>query len=44
MLIGNQKSNQIVVIERDAKTGFLGKTVQKLDFDAPSDIKFLVRQ
>jgi 6-phosphogluconolactonase len=44
VLIGNQKSNQIVVIERDAKTGFLGKTVQKLDFDAPSDIKFLVRQ
>ncbi|KAF0866792.1 lactonase family protein [Pseudomonas sp. LD120] len=44
VLIGNQKSNEIVVIERDAKTGFLGKTVQKLPFDAPSDIKFLVRQ
>ncbi|WP_377706169.1 lactonase family protein [Pseudomonas protegens] len=44
VLIGNQKSNEIVVIERDAKTGFLGKTVQKLPFDSPSDIKFLVRQ
>lgn len=44
VLITNQKSNEIVVIERDAKTGFLGKTVQKLPFDAPSDIKFLVRQ
>ena len=44
VLIGNQKSNEIVVIERDAKTGFLGKTVQKLPFEAPSDIKFLVRQ
>ncbi|MFW0756934.1 lactonase family protein [Pseudomonas sp. H11T01] len=44
LLIGNQKSNQIVVLERDAKTGLLGKTVQKLPFDSPSDIKFLLRQ
>jgi 6-phosphogluconolactonase len=44
LLIANQKSNQIVVVERDAKTGLLGKTVQKLPMDAPSDIKFLVRQ
>jgi 6-phosphogluconolactonase (cycloisomerase 2 family) len=44
LLIANQKSNQIVVIERDAKTGLLGKTVQKLPMDAPSDLKFLVRQ
>ena len=44
VLIANQKSNQIVVIERDAKTGLLGKTVQKLPMDAPSDLKFLLRQ
>lgn len=44
LLIANQKSNQIVVVERDAKTGLLGKTVQKLPMDAPSDLKFLVRQ
>lgn len=40
VLLANQKSNQIVVIERDRQTGLLGKTVQKLPFDAPSDIKF----
>ena len=44
LLIANQKSNQIVVVERDSKTGLLGKTVQKLPMDAPSDLKFLVRQ
>jgi 6-phosphogluconolactonase (cycloisomerase 2 family) len=44
LLIANQKSNQIVVVERDAKSGLLGKTVQKLPMDAPSDLKFLVRQ
>ncbi len=44
LLIANQKSNQIVVVERDAKTGLLGKTVQKLPMDAPSDLKFMVRQ
>jgi len=44
LLIANQKSNQIVVIERDANTGLLGKTVQKLPMAAPSDLKFLVRQ
>lgn len=44
LLIANQKSNQIIVVERDAKTGLLGKTVQKLPMDAPSDLKFLVRQ
>ncbi|WPN44932.1 lactonase family protein [Pseudomonas sp. P8_241] len=37
-LISNQKSNQIVVVERDAKTGLLGKTVrQPLLMDAPLD-------
>lgn len=44
LLIANQKSNQIVVVERDADTGLLGKTVQKLPMDAPSDLKFLLRQ
>ncbi|MVV49285.1 lactonase family protein [Pseudomonas sp. PB120] len=44
VLIANQKSNQIVVIERDADTGLLGNTVQKLPMDAPSDLKFLLRQ
>ncbi len=44
LLIANQKSNEIVVVERDGKTGLLGKTVQKLAMDAPSDLKFLVRQ
>ncbi|MGW8466386.1 lactonase family protein [Pseudomonas sp. CLCA07] len=44
VLIANQKSNQVVVVERDAKTGLLGKTVQKLPMDAPSDLKFLLRQ
>ncbi|VVN12719.1 lactonase family protein [Pseudomonas fluorescens] len=44
LLIANQKSNQIVVVERDAKTGLLGRTVQKLPMDAPSDLEFLVRQ
>ncbi|MHC8320627.1 lactonase family protein [Pseudomonas sp. GB2N2] len=44
LLIANQKSNQIVVVERDPQSGMLGKTVQKLPMDAPSDLKFLVRQ
>lgn len=44
LLIANQKSNQIVVVERDGKTGLLGKTVQKLPMDAPSDLKFLLRK
>ena len=44
LLVANQKSNEIVVVERDPHTGLLGKTVQKLPIDAPSDLKFLVRQ
>jgi 6-phosphogluconolactonase (cycloisomerase 2 family) len=44
LLIGNQKSHQIVVLERDPKSGLLGKTVQTLPFDSPSDIRFLRRQ
>ena len=43
LLIANQMSNAIVVLERDAKTGKLGKTVQSLKMDAPSDLKFINR-
>lgn len=43
LLVANQKSNAIVVMERDAKTGKLGKTVQTLPMDAPSDVKFINR-
>ena len=43
VLVANQMSNAIVVIERDAKTGKLGKTVQTLAMDAPSDVKFINR-
>lgn len=43
MLIANQKSNQIVIVQRDARTGLLGETVQKMDFDSPSDFRFLTR-
>jgi len=33
-----------VVVERDPKSGLLGKTVQKMPMDAPSDLKFMLRQ
>ena len=41
LLVANQKSNQIVVMRRDPRSGKLGETVQKLAQDAPSDLKFL---
>ena len=41
VLIGSQKSNAIVVVQRDVKTGLLGKTVQTFTIDSPSDLKFL---
>jgi 6-phosphogluconolactonase (cycloisomerase 2 family) len=41
MLIANQKSNQIITVKVDPKTGLLGDTVQKVDFDSPSDFRFL---
>jgi 6-phosphogluconolactonase (cycloisomerase 2 family) len=41
VLIANQKSNQIVTVRVDPKTGVLGDTVQKIDFDSPSDFRFL---
>ncbi|RAU45813.1 MULTISPECIES: lactonase family protein [unclassified Pseudomonas] len=43
VLIANQKSNQIVTVRFDAQTGLLGETVQKIDFDSPSDFRFLTR-
>jgi 6-phosphogluconolactonase (cycloisomerase 2 family) len=43
LLIANQKSNQIVILRRDTKTGLLGETVQKVDVDSPSDFRFLTR-
>ena len=41
MLIANQKSNQIVTVKVDPATGLLGETVQKVNFDSPSDFRFL---
>ena len=43
VLIANQMSNNIVVMERDPQTGKLGDTVQNLSMDAPSDLKFINR-
>lgn len=41
LLVANQKSNQIVVIRRDPRSGKLGETVQTMDQAAPSDLKFI---
>ncbi|WP_256559769.1 lactonase family protein [Pseudomonas sp. NBRC 111139] len=41
LLVANQKSNQIVVIRRDPRSGKLLETVQTLKQDAPSDLKFI---
>lgn len=41
VLVANQKSNEIVVIERDPATGMLKRTVQHYKQDSPSDLKFL---
>lgn len=41
VLIGNQKSDQIVVIKRDPLTGLLGKVVQTVTVPSPSDLKFV---
>ncbi len=43
LLIANQMSDAIVVLERDPQTGKLGKTLQTLAMDAPSDLKFINR-
>lgn len=41
VLIAAQKSNAIVVVQRDEKTGLLGKTVQTFAIDSPSALVFL---
>lgn len=41
LLVADQKSNAIVVIQRDPKTGLLGRTVQSFKQDAPSALRFL---
>ncbi|MFJ4456751.1 lactonase family protein [Pseudomonas sp. NPDC089392] len=41
LLVANQKSNQIVVMRRDPRSGKLLETVQTLKQDAPSDLKFI---
>ncbi|MNN17083.1 6-phosphogluconolactonase [compost metagenome] len=41
LLVANQKSNQIVVMRRDPRSGKLLDTVQTLKQDAPSDLKFI---
>jgi 6-phosphogluconolactonase (cycloisomerase 2 family) len=41
LLVANQKSNQIVVMRRDPRSGKIGETVQTLPQDAPSDLKFI---
>ncbi|MGN7916740.1 lactonase family protein [Lysobacter sp. 22409] len=40
LIVANQHSGNLVVIERDPADGRLGKTVQTLEAVAPSDIKF----
>lgn len=41
LLVANQKSNQVVVIRRDPRSGKLGETLQRLPQAAPSDLKFI---
>ncbi|WP_201207263.1 lactonase family protein [Pseudomonas sp. S37] len=41
LLVANQKSNQIVVMRRDPRSGKLLETVQTLNQAAPSDLKFI---
>lgn len=43
LLVANQMSNNIVVIERDPVSGRLGNTVQTLPMEAPSDLVFIKR-
>lgn len=41
VLIADQKSNAIVVVQRDERSGLLGKTVQTFAIDSPSALVFL---
>jgi len=43
MLIANQKSDQLVLLQRDPDSGLLGKTLQTLPLGKPSDVKFIDR-
>jgi 6-phosphogluconolactonase (cycloisomerase 2 family) len=40
ILVANQNSNAIVVMERDPATGQAGRITQTLPFPSPSDVKF----
>ncbi|GLK61881.1 gluconolactonase [Azotobacter vinelandii] len=40
ILVANQNSNAIVVMERDPDTGKAGRITQSLPFPSPSDLKF----
>ncbi|WP_442965341.1 lactonase family protein [Pseudomonas sp. CGJS7] len=40
VVVANQHSNTLVVIERDTRSGKLGKTVQTVAMQSPSDVKF----
>lgn len=41
LLVGNQHSDEIVVLQRDPREGTLGEVVQRLPQAAPSDLKFI---
>ncbi|WP_404439304.1 lactonase family protein [Stutzerimonas chloritidismutans] len=43
MIIANQKSDALVVLQRDPDSGLLGDTVQTLPIGRPSDVKFIDR-
>ncbi len=43
MLIANQKSDALVVVQRDPDSGLLGDTLQTLPMSRPSDLKFIDR-
>lgn len=41
VVVANQHSNTLVVIERDPRSGRLGDTVQTMEAVSPSDVKFV---
>ena len=41
MLIANQKSDALVLLQRDPESGLLGETLQTLPIGKPSDVKFI---
>jgi 6-phosphogluconolactonase (cycloisomerase 2 family) len=43
LLIANQKSDALVVLQRDPDSGLLGETLQTLPMGRPSDVKFFDR-